>query len=61
MNLDIEGGQCVNASVPQNVTFGEQGGFLDSGAVAVAFGGRSGTWLAAVVMGAVVAFALGLF
>lgn len=24
-NLDIEGGQCVNASVPQTVTFGLQG------------------------------------
>ena len=59
MNLDIEGGQCVNASVPQNVTFGEQGGFLDSGSGAVAFG--SGTRYGAVVMGAVVAFVLGLF
>ena len=59
MNLDIEGGQCVNASVPQNVTFGEQGGFLDSGAGTVAFG--SGTRYGAVAVGAVVAFVMGLF
>jgi hypothetical protein len=24
-NLDIEGGQCYNTSIPQNVTFGYQG------------------------------------
>ena len=58
MNLDIEGGQCVNASIPQNVTFGEQGGFLDSGAGAVAFG--SGPRYGAVVMCAMVALALGV-
>lgn len=57
MNLDIESGQCVNSSIPQNVTFGEQGGFLDSGA-AVAFGR---TQYAAAVVGAVVALALSLF
>lgn len=27
-NLNITGGQCRNDSVPQNVTFGEQGGIL---------------------------------
>ena len=27
-NLNIGSGQCVNDSVPQNVTFGEQGGVL---------------------------------
>ncbi|RPD56367.1 hypothetical protein L226DRAFT_573965 [Lentinus tigrinus ALCF2SS1-7] len=57
MNLDIEGGQCVNSSIPQNVTFGEQGGFLDSGA-AIAFGR---TQYAAAVVGAAVALALSLF
>jgi phosphatidate phosphatase APP1 len=30
-NLDISGGQCQNKSIPQNVTFGEQGGVLDHG------------------------------
>ncbi|KAH8099621.1 hypothetical protein BXZ70DRAFT_1000825 [Cristinia sonorae] len=30
MNIDVTSGNCVNASVPQNVTFGEQGGILDS-------------------------------
>ena len=35
MNLDIAGGQCMNSSVPQNVTFDEQGGILDNGGVVV--------------------------
>ncbi|TBU35404.1 hypothetical protein BD311DRAFT_707329 [Dichomitus squalens] len=29
--LDIVNGQCVNSTIPQNITFGEQGGVLDSG------------------------------
>jgi hypothetical protein len=31
MGLDIAGGECVNKTIPQNVTFGEQGGVLDDG------------------------------
>lgn len=27
-DLDIGSGQCVNSSIPQNVTFGEQGGVV---------------------------------
>ncbi|KAI0807972.1 hypothetical protein C8Q74DRAFT_104649 [Fomes fomentarius] len=30
-DLDIENGECLNSTVPQNITFGEQGGVLDSG------------------------------
>lgn len=47
MNIDIASGNCVNQSVPQNVTFGEQGGFLDSAA------GRSAMfgWSAVVIVG----------
>ncbi|TCD60431.1 hypothetical protein EIP91_010073 [Steccherinum ochraceum] len=32
MNIDVTSGNCVNSSVPQNVTFGEQGGVLDNAA-----------------------------
>ncbi|VDB88911.1 unnamed protein product [Peniophora sp. CBMAI 1063] len=34
VNLDVAGGQCVNSSVPQNVTFSEQGGVLGNAASA---------------------------
>ena len=44
-NLDIVNGQCVNSSIPQNVTFGEQGGVLDSGkSSAVGLGARVVNW-----------------
>ena len=33
MNIDIASGNCVNQSVPQNVTFSEQGGVLGNGGV----------------------------
>lgn len=33
MNIDVTSGNCVNSSVPQNVTFGEQGGVLDNAAL----------------------------
>ncbi|THH28199.1 hypothetical protein EUX98_g5977 [Antrodiella citrinella] len=48
MNIDVSSGNCVNQSVPQNVTVGEQGGFLDgaAGRSASAFG-----WGAVVVVG----------
>ncbi|TFK48542.1 hypothetical protein OE88DRAFT_1684649 [Heliocybe sulcata] len=54
-NLDIANGQCVNSSIPQNVTFGEQGGVLGNngnsaaGAVKVSALGV----MAAAVLGAV--------
>ncbi|KAI0672666.1 hypothetical protein C8Q78DRAFT_1020750 [Trametes maxima] len=55
-NLDIASGQCRNGSVPQNVTFGEQGGVLgDNGAIPVAVGDIH---YAAAVVGATVAFIL---
>ncbi|KZV63638.1 hypothetical protein PENSPDRAFT_757820 [Peniophora sp. CONT] len=38
VNLDVAGGQCVNSSVPQNVTFGEQGGPLSNSAMKPAAG-----------------------
>ena len=44
-NLDIASGQCVNSSIPQNVTFGEQGGVLDSGkSSAIRLGAGVVTW-----------------
>lgn len=44
-NLDIANGQCVNSSIPQNVTFGEQGAVLDSGkSSAVGLGGWVVHW-----------------
>jgi len=48
MNIDIASGNCVNQSVPQNVTFGEQGGILDNAT------GRSATfgWAAVAIVGA---------
>ena len=59
MNLDIENGECMNSTIPQNVTFGEQGGVLgdngDNGAPALAFGH---TQYAAAIAGAVVALLL---
>jgi hypothetical protein len=45
INLDIANGQCVNSSVPQNVTFGEQGGPFKNAAVVSAF---RPTWTAAL-------------
>lgn len=35
LNLDIVSGQCVNKTIPQNVTFGEQGGVLGNNNAAV--------------------------
>ncbi|KAI0782262.1 hypothetical protein C8Q75DRAFT_727837 [Abortiporus biennis] len=55
MNLDIANGQCVNSSIPQNVTFGEQGGILDNGAAS--FMGRNqllGWWGLTIVLGVVI-------
>ena len=56
-NLDIVNGQCVNSTVPQNVTFGEQGGILDSGSNGAI--SLSQTQYGAAVVGALVALALG--
>ncbi|KAI0086367.1 hypothetical protein BDY19DRAFT_894923 [Irpex rosettiformis] len=50
-NLDIVSGQCVNSSIPQNVTYGEQGGVLDSAAILI---NTSRAKLAAWAVGAVV-------
>ena len=50
-------GQCVNSTVPQNVTFGEQGGILDSGSNGAI--SLSQTQYGAAVVGALVALALG--
>lgn len=47
MNLDIASGNCVNQSVPQNVTFGEQGGVL--GNLAIRTAGVPLGWSALVV------------
>ncbi|KAK6440220.1 hypothetical protein LTR95_003544, partial [Oleoguttula sp. CCFEE 5521] len=67
--LDIEGGNCYNTSIPQNLTFGYQGlpfgigndapvngsanGTVKGAAGRIA-GGSSWTWLGAVAVGAVV-------
>nr|VWP02097.1 Uncharacterized protein [Ganoderma boninense] len=51
-NLDIANGQCVNHTVPQNVTFGEQGGVLDNGSAAVGWN----VSFMSLVVSAVVAF-----
>jgi hypothetical protein len=51
-NLDIANGQCVNSSIPQNVTFGEQGGVLghnSSGALRVPVVSGLHAWAVALV------------
>ena len=49
-NLDIPDGQCKNSSVPQNITFGEQGGVLgNNGAFALGASQYAGIALAGVV------------
>ncbi|GJE96402.1 Phosphatidate phosphatase APP1 family protein [Phanerochaete sordida] len=55
-DLDVANGQCVNSSIPQNVTFGEQGGVLgnDSAAPRVRVG------LGVSVVSALVAVMLGV-
>ncbi|KAI0374582.1 hypothetical protein BV20DRAFT_960700 [Pilatotrama ljubarskyi] len=56
-NLNITNGQCRNDSVPQNVTFGEQGGIIgNNGAYPCLTLGR--TQYAAAVIGTVVALVL---
>jgi hypothetical protein len=42
-NLDVAGGKCRNESIPQNVTFGEQGGFLDGHSAGVKVASPTGT------------------
>lgn len=61
MDLDIANGQCRNDSITQNVTFGEQGGVLDSGSssAAVVLNARTSMWVAGVLAG--VAAVMGLF
>lgn len=54
-NLDIASGQCMNTSIPQNVTFDEQGGVLDSAAPSA----RVRLGLGAPVVAALVAATLG--
>ena len=58
MGLNITNGQCRNDSVPQNITFGEQGGIVGNNSGAVALGA---TQYATVVFAAVVALALSSF
>ncbi|KAI0766334.1 hypothetical protein BD413DRAFT_570107 [Trametes elegans] len=58
-NLDIANGQCRNDSVPQNVTFGEQGGVLgNNGAVGSLVLGQ--TQYAAAALATVVALFLSM-
>lgn len=59
MNLDIPSGQCVNQSVPQNVTFGEQGGILghNSGALRNVGVGQKEWWAWAIIV--LISIALG--
>ena len=40
MGLNVTNGDCVNITVPQNVTFGEQGGVLDNGSTSVTTSGH---------------------
>ena len=49
MNLDVASGQCVNSSIPQNVTFSEQGGPLSNAGIMTLPGARSVIALLAVV------------
>ncbi|KAI9069069.1 hypothetical protein FKP32DRAFT_1617696 [Trametes sanguinea] len=60
-NLNITNGQCRNDSVPQNVTFGEQGGVLGNGSNGASGLAFSSVQYSAVVFGAVVALILSLF
>ena len=45
MNLDVAGGQCVNQSIPQNITFSEQGGVLGNAATGMKPAGMAATLL----------------
>ena len=54
VNLDVAGGQCVNSSVPQNVTFGEQGGVLGNAALPRVRAGGAWAAVAAAVLALVV-------
>lgn len=59
-NLDISNGQCYNASIPQNVTFGFQGlpfGIGSSGSSKKGMGSvlRASEKRVSVIMGAVLA------
>lgn len=58
MNLDIASGQCMNSSIPQNVSFGEQGGILDNAAVRLPQFGLGASVVAAV---AAAVLGVGLF
>ncbi|EIN11484.1 hypothetical protein PUNSTDRAFT_98606 [Punctularia strigosozonata HHB-11173 SS5] len=49
VNLDVANRECVNASVPQNVSFGEQGGPFKSGAAAAWATASRSSWVAALV------------
>ena len=52
MGLDIEGGNCYNATIPQNLTFGYQGLPFGLGDTAAVNGSANGTKASAGVMGA---------
>jgi hypothetical protein len=60
MNLDIANGQCRNDSIPQNVTFSEQGGPLSGGSsAAVALNAKVSSWFVGALVS--VAVVMGLF
>lgn len=66
-NLDISNGHCLNASIPQNVTFGYQGlpfGIGDSSsenqAAAGSFGAAAKWWSTVAFVGSVALVAMGL-
>ena len=58
MGLNITNGQCRNNSVPQNITFGEQGGIVGNNSGAVALGAAQ---YATAIVATVVALALSSF
>ena len=59
VNLDIASGKCINASVPQNISFGEQGGVLGHNS-ALPVGSLGRMQYAAAFAGTLVALALSL-
>ena len=56
-NLDIAGGNCYNASIPQNVTFGMQAELLG---IHGAAGRAAASWMTAVLAAALATFFVSL-
>ena len=58
MDLNITNGDCVNNTVPQNVTFGEQGGVLDNGSTSVMTSSGYMSYMSLIVCAVIAFFSL---